>query len=114
MNEQQDKKMTTDSVDSDTKPGFSIRGIDGQVREVTVTPFMPTVTNSNPFRPVPMGIRNLPVNIQNNAEFMRRFNERLRQQYLSMGMTEENWQEVKDDIRDRHSAGWFGLGDGDY
>lgn len=115
VNEQQDKKMITDSVDSDTKPGFSIRGIDGQVREVTVTPFMPTVTNSNPFRPVPMGIRNLPINIQNNAEFMRRFDERLRQQYLSMGMAEENWQEVKEELRNRESAGWFGLGDeGDY
>ena len=115
VNEEHDKEESTKSVDSDTKPGFSIRGIDGQEREVTITPFMPTITTSNPFRPVPMGIRNLPINIQNNAEFMRRFDERIRQQYLSMGMTEENWQEAKEVIRNRESPGWSGNGDeGDY
>ena len=113
--EEHDKEESTKSVDSDTNPGLSIRGIDGQEREVTITPFMPTIINSNPFRPVPMGIRNLPINIQNNAEFMRRFDERIRQQYLSMGMTEENWQEAKEVIRNRESPGWNGNGDeGDY
>ena len=107
LNEQDDKKDITKETDSDAKPGFSIRGIDGQRREVTFTTVAPNVSHTNPFR---------SVTIENNPEFIRRLDERLRQQYLSMGMTEENWQEAKDAIRDRHPAGWFGLGDdeGDY
>ena len=74
--------MGQDSKSGEASSLLTFRGVDGHHRPVTITHIEPP--------------RNT---IENQLEFVQRFEDRLRERYLSMGFTEEQWIETQNESK---------------